>query len=560
MHRTAVGLAALGGLIENMGIRLTICLGLPLILSIGVCARPTPTAVSPLIPMSSPWPTATPPPTSAPTVTPSALPTSTSMPSPTPIPKPTLVPTIDPTALPDLLNTAFTVQQESGMDGHPLRRVTGWEYGLCSSHRYSHPYRWLDNAHLLLFPLVGERENEMFGAIELTQPVVVNLNSGDVWLPAWDGYQQPLWSDALQVLIVRQEREILLLDADGHVIQRYTDSTPRDLGIAPLHLSPSGRRLLAGFVWRDLETGRTADFSGQCKWTMGNPGWSSDETRLFDCCFGYADANTGEYGYFWLGELHQVGRGGGGPLSSRWVLSDTRVMVEWDFYDGDKPAVPLIDPQAQAYVDLCDVAGLPGTSACAIGVFPSVAPDGEHVRVDRYIVDLRTFVTYTIPSDFGFSGWSPDGQFALLAENWDPATGYAEYQLLSLADGNLYPVTETPGAAPAWGPLDKHLAFLAEDGDTLVMLDVETWTTHRVLLSQPSVDVFWHPQGDGLAVLAQDGGLWWISDLTTDTTEPLTPPLPGVHDVRWSPDGSHLAFVSGTDVYVVSISEAKPGD
>jgi hypothetical protein len=284
---------------------------------------------------------------------------------------------VDPAVLPDLLGAAFTVQQESGVDGHTLRRVTGWEYGLRSSDYYGRPpYRWLDSTHLLLFPLVGEQEDEMFGAVELTLPVVVNLNSGAAWLPALDrdSYPKPIWSDALQVLIVAQEGEILLLNADGHAVQRYPDSTPPDIGFVTLHLSPSGRRLLAGFVWRDLETGQMVDFSGQHKWTMGNPGWSSDETRLFDCCFGYADANLGGYGYFWLDELRQVGRGGGGPLRSRWVLSDTRVLVEWDFFEGDEYGViPLIDPLSQTYEDVRVLAGMSTDAACRT---LKVAPDG----------------------------------------------------------------------------------------------------------------------------------------------------------------------------------------
>ena len=117
--------------------------------------------------------------------------------------------------LPDLLGAAFTVQQESGVDGHTLRRVTGWEYSLRSSDYGRLPYRWLDCTHLLLFPLVGEQEDEMFGAVERTLPVVVNLNSGAARLPALDrdSYPRPIWSDALQVLIVARKGGILLLSA-----------------------------------------------------------------------------------------------------------------------------------------------------------------------------------------------------------------------------------------------------------------------------------------------------------------------------------------------------------
>lgn len=517
-----------------------------------------PTDMPTLTAMPSPSPTLSPPPTATFTIQPTA--------TATPVPRPSLVPTVDPAVLPDLLSRSFTVQQENGVAGHPLHRVTGWEYGL----RFWRPYRWLDNTHLLLYPLVGEDYDEMSGAMERTLPVVVNLNSGKTWLPALDrdSYPNPLWSDALQVLIMPRDGEILLLDADGHVVQRYTDNTRLHAGIgAFLHLSPSGRRLLVGFVWRDLETGQTVDFSGRHKWTMANPGWSSDEAKLFDCCFGYANANTGDYGYFWSGELHQVGRGGGGPLRSQWVLSDTLVMVEWDFTAADNPAIPLIDPQAQTYVDLCDAAGLSETPACATtNIFPRIAPDGEHVQVDRYIIDLRTFVTQTLSIDFGFTGWSPDGQFALLSGNWDLEREVADYQLLSVGNWNLHPVAETPIAAPTWNPQGERLAFLGENKCTLTVLDVETWMSSHVLLPQSSNRIFWRSQGDGLAVLAEDGSLWWVPDFDTGTVEPLTPPVPNIRDdswspaVCWSPDGEHLAFVSGTDVYVASINDTEGDD
>jgi len=69
--------------------------------------------------------------------------------------------------------------------------------------------------------------------------------------------------------------------------------------------------------------------------------------------------------------------------------------------------------------------------------------------------------------------------------------------------------------------------------------------------------IVWHPQNDNLAILAEDGSLWWIPDLAGEIVEPLTPSLPGIRDLHWSPDGEHLAFVSGPDVYVVSISATE---
>jgi len=544
--------------------------GLGILLTLLLVACASPTLVPPtetLVPTPTQWvpptetlvptPTQWVPPTAIPTRQPTANPTS----SPFPVPPPTLVPTVDPAALPDLLGAAFAVQQESGMDGHPLRRVTGWEYGLRSSD-YGRPYRWLDSTHLLLFPLVGEQESEMFGAVELTLPVVINLDSGATWLPVpdRDSYLWPVWSDALQVLIVAKEGKILLLNADGDVVQTYTDRNPRDASFTSLYLSPSGRRLLVGFIWHDLETGQIVDFSGQHKWTMGNPGWSSDETRLFDCCFGYADAQTGQYGYFELGELRPVGRSGpfGEDFSSlrgHCVLNDTRALVEWDFFEGDEyGVVPLIDPLSETYEDIRILAGMGTDAACRT---LKIAPDGGsilvHCQTESYLVDLHSFFAHSMTGDLSFASWSADSQFGLLVRDLDRETQRGEYLLLPAHGDVPEPVAETPVIAPAWSPQGARLAFLTDEARTLAVLDVAEHVVTKVTLPQPSVRPIWDPDGHSLAVQASDGSLWWVPDPAVDQAEQLTPPLPPVRDVSWSPTGDRLAFVNATDVYVVDV-------
>lgn len=67
--------------------------------------------------------------------------------------------------------------------------------------------------------------------------------------------------------------------------------------------------------------------------------------------------------------------------------------------------------------------------------------------------------------------------------------------------------------------------------------------------------MFQEPQVNGHAALAADGSLWWIPNPAVDHVEQLTPPLPAVRNVRWSPSGTQLAFVSGTDVYVVRVTQ-----
>ena len=522
------------------------------------------TTVPPTLPATPPAPTLIP--ATVPSAPPTAPPTAT--PFPTPVPRPTLLPTLDPATLPDLLSAAFSLQQEAGIEGHPLLRLTGWGYGLRSSGYCQGPYRWLDSGHLLLFPLAGQEEG--MGVTEWTLPLVANLRSGATWLPPMDGRDgdcfresgSPLWSEALQLLVATQGGEVVLLDADGSVRQRFP-------GGGPLYLSPSGRRLLAGFVWGDLESGEQVDFTGQGKETMINPAWSADETRLFDCCFLYADAVIGRYARLALGSLSQRGVGVGSDfpgITSRWGGNDTRVIVEWDFFQGDKPgAIPLINPAAQVYTDVRAMAGLPLDEPCGS---PRVAPDGKHLWVrcgplepaasgSSYLIDLEAMAAQKSGGALQFISWSADSKFVLVGRNLNPAAREGEYLLFSVAGGEMRALAEGPLAAPTWAPQGGRIAFLAGDRRTLTVLGAADQQVTQSSLPQPVTLLSWRPQGDGLAALAEDGRLWWVSDLA-GAVDPLTPTRPAVRDLRWSPDGEYLAFVSAADVYVVSIHGGQP--
>ncbi len=407
--------------------------------------------------------------------------------------------------------------------------------------------------HLLILAFAGEDYyDEMSGARGVSQPAVLSLESGRVWLPianqlsTWD-HHPFLWSDALQVLIVAQEGEALLMNTAGECMQRFP-------GGVPLSLSPSGKHLLAGGIWRDLKTGQTVDFGDL---QMLSPDWSADETRLIGSAR-FADARSGQHNYVDPPGLYPAGRGGGGIIRERWVLDDTRIMIEWDFDNGKSPVVPLIDPQTLTYEDLCDRAKLPNDfTGCYWGVQPRIAPDGEYAIVGNYLIDLRTFVALSPPDDFHFGGWSPDSQFIVLSRNWDMENQSAEYSLLSLNERNIRPISNVPVTRMTWNAQSDHLAFLNETRDTLIILSIETWTIYQVSLPGSGVSVFWQPQSNALAVLTDNGSLWQLATLDSDTVEPLTPPFVDVRNVRWSPNGVFIAFIVGPDVYIVSTDTQK---
>ncbi len=537
----------------------------------------------PDLPMPNPTSLASaypPPPTLPPSPSPTFGPSPTPTPTPTLFPTypapPTLIPTLDPTTLPDQLRAALSLQTETGVNSHFLQKVKGWKYGMRLSDQCLGPFRWLDDGHLLLYPVTGEEEG--IALLQYSLPVVMNLRDGKAWLPlpADIGYlcDMPLWSEKLQALIVTDAQGTRLLDAEGNVVRQFTGGAR---SAWPSSLSPSRQRLLTGFIWQDLETGQMVDFSGQSQRGMDVPSWSSNEKRLFSCCFIFADADTGQYRELQLDGLEPVGRDSCLPLTcleSRWVLDGTRVIVQWDFVSG---AIPLIDPVAQTYEDLRTLTGLDIHLACGA---PIVAPDGERIIVDcaaplasvsllssaipkapsmheilgggplgpQYLIDLRTFVTQTLPAGWEFVNWSPNSHFALLI-----GIDSRQYALLPIAGGDLYPVAKFP-FTPVWSADGKYLAYLIEDGRGVVTFEPATHASRLTLLPQPSASVIWNPQGDSLAILADDGSLWWIPNPGADDVEQITLPLPDVRDVRWSPSGAHLAFISGTEVYVVRVT------
>ncbi len=465
------------------------------------------------------------------------------------------------------MKEAIVLNTEKGVQRQPLWRITGWPNGIPF-------YRWMDNTHLLIFATLSEE----YGP-PLVLPMVIDLSNGETWLPATDNptyidSAYVFWSEGLQTLISKQGSVVFLYDANGGIVQRF-DADAR------LQLSPSGQRLFDGFAWRDPKADQVADFGIQNEWGMWVKAWSFDETRLFGGWgkeFAFADVRSGKYSSF-RSNLSLVDGEGFNP-EFRWVLDDTRIMVEAGFSDylrDENGVIALIDPENQSYLDVRALTGLDPHVPCYESY---IAPDGEHIWIgcskdSSYIVDLRTFITQTIPGDYSdFCSWSPDSQFALLVHGGSSCTHFVvedfiyypelpleKYALFPLAGGDLYPLTEEPVIGPTWNPKSDRLAYLTEDGYTLVVLDAATKQSVQIPLPYPITAMLWRPQGDKLLLVADDRSLWWTSDLAKGNVEQLTRPLarvggPDVYifDVQWSPDCSRIAYVNEPDVYVVSVT------
>ena len=171
---------------------------------------------------------------------------------------------------------------------------------------------------------------------------------------------------------------------------------------------------------------------------------------------------------------------------------------------------------------------------------------------------------------------SPDGNW-LVYSDWRGFGSAAELRLQGINDLQhtvLY-TGEADIFAISWSPDGRHIAFFGDqgymvtgaDGTSLRTLDIQ------LLASQPFVEPVWSPDGRQIAYVAQlpierqateavrlplaETSIRLI-DVNTGTERPLLDDnYLGDFDPAWSPDGSHLVFVSlrtGTsELWIVNI-------
>lgn len=500
-------------------------------------------------------------------VTPTWTPTPTYTPSPTPLPPPTPTPSppppIQPGSPPAELVQALAVLTVAGVEGYPLYRITGWEKGMRQPLPYcdARPYRWLDNSHLLLYASLERIESEM-STLESAWPSVVDLADGQIWFPpvverlVWCSRLE--WSTAFQTLVVPQGQFTYLVNLEGEVIDTYPG--------VPRALSPSGRYLLtlsSGMYWYDLQSGESFSW-GNYSGIAGPITWSGDERRLFACCYFYLDVNSRESISFDI-NLQPGGSGvrpGFDGYHSRWLLNERYTMVDWAL-DNNSGAeyhpFPFIDPTTQTYRDATSLTGQ-AVYECNL---PIPAPDQHHLffpscdgqlALFRYEATTEMLQLLQVLGNVQLRSWSPDNRFALL--EWNVAGAFEssqDYRLLRLEDGTIFPVGERVEKT-VWS--GEHLIIL-QDG-VLHVLDTGNWTVIQRTLPQDIQAMFAPPGSEGLLVQAADGSWWWTADpATLPSLEAVTPPLPAGHQLQWSPDRSKVAFVSGTDLYVITLTKTE---
>ena len=496
---------------------------------------------------------------------------------------PTLIPTIEPTKILGLLKSSFSLQTLNGLNGHSIKRITGWSNGFNGgSWSDYHGYLWMDTSHLLLFPATGEIQEPNWTTINASS-VVMNINTGISWLPPNDLLLEdnrslrillPRWSSKLGVLItaetLRQKNGVSTYNADGKCLAHYDGKL--------IDVSPSAERIfIVGDTWVDLKSGRKVNFG----WGPGLgddvqrwlPIWSRDENQIFFCCYYYGNAKTGK-NYTITNEKTIFD---GGPFVNMhslrhaygvW-LNDHVVMPQYDAWWYEGPDFSTIFNVAErTYHNLGVVADLPDAFNNHTYAYKSISPNGDYMYISPgaqsekdpqiYLVDLKTLKSQLL--HVGSLDWSANGKYAL-----------AGSQVLTLLNKTLRPLPVQPDSeklffsiTDAWHPTAG--AYVEIDADKqqhqfLYLLDVEALTYQHLDLPSSfdgmSTQIAWSPKGDHLAMAASDGSLWQIDYPKMENLEQLSSPMANVKDISWSPDSRYLSFAGGTDIYIVD-TESTP--
>ncbi len=500
---------------------------------------------------------------------------ATASPYPTQLPRPTseAPAAIPPEELARRVAVGLNWKAVRGMDGFNLRQLSGFEYGFREpSYCEFGPYRWLTDEHLMLFPVVAFTswyDEPTLGKV--AQAVIFNMADSTAWLPdapRTDVCDLPVWSVARQQVIEASNGEVRLRDLTGSVVATYP-------GSLPLFVSPSGQRLLAGANWIDLTTGELISLDDWQRAKFQRPAWSSDETEIFECCFGYVNAATGEswtrdsFSGLWINGVG-VGPGYYGS-ESRWLVDDTQVMIQPNAInlqgEGQSGFLPLFDPRSQTYINILKTLELPET---VINCEPFISPDGNHLWVScgeiidnvydqyaepSYFITLPSLEAVPLNGNLLFLGWSADGRFLTYNNVANREASSGQTWLMPTA-GEPQLIAEDSADFAAWHPGAPTVALGYGTSQQLLFVQAETGQSRWLDFPYGVSQIVWQPAGSGVAILSADGALYWLADPLAANSElvPVTQPMPEVNTLRWSPNGRYLAFISENDFYVVEIT------
>lgn len=148
-----------------------------------------------------------------------------------------------------------------------------------------------------------------------------------------------------------------------------------------------------------------------------------------------------------------------------------------------------------------------------------------------------------------------------IVNNYDYSSEAELYYLTSVSDEELTTLPIVMKLVRAswpevrWHPTENVLAYISESTQKFEVYDAQTMTSRGIKLPTTFQDFVWSPDGNKLALVAADGSVWQVDYPDLAKLEQLTPPLPNVHSLEWSPDGKVISFISSSDIYIVDATK-----
>ena len=464
------------------------------------------------------------------------------------------------------------------MNGHNTQRIVGWNLGFggglwqgsCSG------YYWLDTNHMLLYPATGQTSGPdgYFAGINVVpQPVIINIESGATWLPPVNTSSRPTcnrvyWSQELGVLITSETNNdistVSTYTYDGYRLASYPGSL--------WDVSPSGKKIfVSDNQIIDLETNKKINLNWSLEdyqeQILSDLFWASDETRIYRCCYFYADLITGTSHRFERSDFHftngdHLDSSGLWFYNDYWVRDDKYFLVWWQAVtDGDIKYLPMFDPAEKIFYDVREMAGIPEDWT---SLYYPVSPDGEYVWMEgwngSYLINLATFESqYFSYANISYSeiDWSSDSKFVWF-EVYDSVNENTEFQIFSIADKKLnhLPVAPLPESGHWWHPTDNIVVYPAKDKNSLIFLDASTMSYRELSFKNQETqykfgNLVWSPYGEKITFVTENSVLWQVDYPSLENLENIMSSIFTINNVNWSPDGTSIAFTNGADIYIV---------
>jgi WD40 repeat protein len=183
------------------------------------------------------------------------------------------------------------------------------------------------------------------------------------------------------------------------------------------------------------------------------------------------------------------------------------------------------------------------------GYLVALTADGQ--TIITFAPDTQALTPFHLrqPASLTIS-WNPQRRFLAVLGNDGQTLSLLNTIDNTLRQVNLPTAARMPGT---WNPTGKYLALTRLDDKGLYIINATSGTVNSITLAQPPIELLWGPYEDELAIREADGRLEWLPKASLSTIELLSPPLPGVSNPSWSPNGNQIAFVSGGDIYIVIV-------